>query len=93
MENLGDQVVVIVCQHVRQRLAKIPKKSLTGLGTLDYAAGQNRHTWARIITTPLGEFRDQIVGPVLSSRLPAIINHVLKTTLTHQLANRILVVV
>src|ERR1700737_5186376 len=73
--------------------AEVPQEAVAVRGTPHHAPRQHWHPRLRIVATTPGELRNHIVGPVLSPRLPAIVDHIPQTALAHHSTGRVLVLV
>ena len=76
--------VVLGCDQVGDRFAEVPEKSVAVCGTLDNPARQHRHPRHRIVATQFPELGNHVVGPVLRAGLPAVVHHVMQSTLADQ---------
>ena len=75
--------VMLVGDQVANGLAEVPQEPVAGFGAFHHLPGENRHPGQRIIAAPLLELRDHVVGPVLRTGLPAIVDHVADAALAH----------
>ena len=85
MQHRLQLTVVLGRNQVRNRLAKIPQKPVARRSTLHHTPGQHRQPRRRIVSAQLFKLRQQVVGPVLRARFPAVIHHVMNAVLAHQL--------
>ena len=86
--------IMLVCDQVGNGLAKIPQEPVARFGAIDHMPRQNRHPGQRIIAAQLLELRDHVIGPILRTGLPAIVDDVADASFSHEVrANRLLVTV
>ena len=83
VQHLSEQIVVIVGQQISKSFAEVPEESLAGGRTLNHPSGENWHPGTRIVSSPFGELRNEVVGPVLRAGFPAVADHVLKAAFAH----------
>ena len=94
MQRCLQLAVMLVRDQIANGLAEVPQEPVAGFGAFHYLPGENRHPGQRIVATQLLELRDHVVGPVLRTRLPTIVNHVADAALAHVIrADRLLVAV
>src|ERR1035437_9148841 len=85
---------MFIGNQVRDGLAEVPKELIAGLGALYHMSRKHWQPWQRIVPAQLLELGNHVVGPVLRTGLPAIVDHVADTTISHVVpANRLLVAV
>src|SRR5258708_31227379 len=69
--------IMLIGNEIGYRLAKVPEKLVARLRAFDDVSGEDRHPGHRIVSAPSFELTDQVVGPVLGTRLPAVADDVM----------------
>src|SRR5580700_2718079 len=83
MESFFQLFVVLIGNQIGDGLAEVPKKTIACRRAFDDATAQYRKPWSRIVSAQLLELRQHVVSPILSSSLPAVVNHVADALFAH----------
>ena len=92
MQHGFQLAIVFVGDEVANGLAEVPQELVAGCGALYHLPGQNRHPRRWIIAAQLLELGDHIVGPVLRTGFPAIVDYIADALLAHPVRTHCLLV-
>src|SRR5450432_2509130 len=77
---------MLIGDEVRDGLSEIPEKAIARSRTFDNTSRQHRQPRFRIVTTQCFELREHVVGPILRTSLPAVVDYILNPSLAHQIS-------